>query len=314
MWPGGESLRGETVHFKAAAALGFPASSIKQLKAPASPEDAAQMWVNFFGMTGPSGVLPYHYSEEILRGKKSEAFADFLNIFNHRFLSFFYQAWEKHHFAIPYERDRGERTETKGLTRYLYDLVGLGTAGLEGRLEFGEDRLLFYAGLVWQRPLSAMALAGVLADYFGIPVQVEQFRGRWLALESSALADMVREDHSSQLGFGAMAGDAVWNIQTRFRICAGPLRLPRFLDLLPGGRSFRALTELTQFLTGPTLEFEVQLILAAQDVPACKLHDAGSDAPRLGLLSWLGDGEAQFDKRDTEYSVVWSYESSAIAA
>ena len=42
--------------------------------------------------------------------------------------------------------------------------------------------LLCYAGLLAQRPRSASALAGLLQDYFGVPVTVMQFVGQWLPL------------------------------------------------------------------------------------------------------------------------------------
>ena len=47
----------------------------------------------------------------------------------------------------------------------------MGTAGLRGRLEVDDEVLLFYAGLLAQQPRSASALAGMLQDYFGVPVR-----------------------------------------------------------------------------------------------------------------------------------------------
>ncbi len=63
------------------------------------------MNVNFMGLTGPQGVLPLYYSallRERLRARDS-SMRSFLDIFNHRAISLFYRAWEKHHFTVGYE-------------------------------------------------------------------------------------------------------------------------------------------------------------------------------------------------------------------
>ena len=67
-------------------------------------------------------------------------------------------------------------------SQYLFDFIGMGTRGLRGRLEVEDEALLFYAGLLAQHPRSASALAGLLQDYFGVPVAVTQFIGQWLPL------------------------------------------------------------------------------------------------------------------------------------
>ena len=85
------------------------------------------MRVNFMGLTGPQGVLPLYYSalvRERLRARDS-ALREFLDIFNHRAISLFYQAWEKFRFTVAYERGDDDR-----LSPHLMDLLGLGTAGL----------------------------------------------------------------------------------------------------------------------------------------------------------------------------------------
>ncbi len=66
----------------------------------------------------------------------------------------------------------------------MFDLVGMGTAGLQGRMPIADLGLLHYAGLLAQRPHSADALRALLHDYFGVEVKVEQLLGKWHVLES----------------------------------------------------------------------------------------------------------------------------------
>lgn len=193
----------ELVRFAAAGSAAFPASQIQALEpAEGAP---ARMTVNFMGLTGPLGVLPLVYTLLAAeRGRAHDgALGDFLDIFNHRLVSLFYAAWERYRFPVAHERDGDDR-----LTRHLADLVGLGTEGVRGRLPVPDESLLPYAGLLASGPRSAVGLRQLLADYFAVPVEVEQFVGGWypLAEETRCLVGRDRDD-SSRLGRGAVVGD-----------------------------------------------------------------------------------------------------------
>ena len=150
----------------------------------ADGQGPAEMTVAFMGLTGPLGVLPRHYTELLLerQRRKDHTLGDFLDLFNHRLVSLLYRAWEKHHFPIAYERAMVRGQSDDRLSQYLFDLIGMGTAGLQGRMEVPDEALRFYAGLFAQHPHSASALSGLLRDYFGVPVDVVQFTGQWLTL------------------------------------------------------------------------------------------------------------------------------------
>ncbi len=79
-------------------------------------EDRPQMKVNFMGLTGPWASCPHCYTELILdrTRAKDRTLADFFDLFNHRMISLFYQAWEKYRFGVAYERDEQDR-----FSRYL---------------------------------------------------------------------------------------------------------------------------------------------------------------------------------------------------
>ena len=129
---------------------------------------------------------------------------DFLDMFNHRLISLFYRAWKKHHFYIAYEESHftgrpdpfGER---------LASLIGMGTAGLIGRLPLRDEALLFYAGLIRQRPHSASALRGILRDYFQVQIEIDQCLGTWYTLRDPERSYMNRDGLQNQLGGAAIA-------------------------------------------------------------------------------------------------------------
>src|SRR5262249_55111745 len=152
-------------------------------------------------------------------------------------------------------------------THSLFDLVGMGTEGLRGRMRVADESLLLYAGLIAQRPHSASALRGILRDYFSVPVEIDQCVGDWYELEEADRCYLTAELERNQLEVGAFLGDAVWHQQGRFRIRVGPLDFDRFREFLPEGRAMAKLVELTRHLVGQAIAFDVQVFLKAPDVP-----------------------------------------------
>jgi type VI secretion system protein ImpH len=285
----------EVARFQAESTLAFPASEIQALAWP--EKGPVQMKLNFMGLTGPEGVLPLNYS--ILLAERARAgdtaLADLFDIFNHRIISLFYQAWEKYRFWFAYERREHDQ-----FSHHLRDLIGLGTPGLENRQAVPDDSLLYYAGLLAQHPRSAVALEQILSDYFEVPVQVEQFAAGWYRLDTNDQCSFQgRSSISEQLGFGAVVGDEVWDQTARVRIRMGPLTLAQYEEFLPTGSAFEPLRALTSFFSNGEFDFEVQLILKRQEVPPCELSVEGETAPRLGWTTWAKTKEMTADVADT---------------
>lgn len=272
----------EALHFRVNNSLSFPASQIQAIDWP--QEDAPpEMKVNFFGLTGPMGVLPYCYTELILERLKAKdpALQSFLDVFNNRILSFFYRAWEKYRFPATYYRGDDE------FTHHLLDFIGLGTPGLQSRQPVPDEALLHYLALLGVQTRSAAALEAIIGNYFGVPVEVEQFAGAWYRLEpdSQCCMDTGFSD-SEKLGTGAVVGDEIWNQDSRVRIRLGPLTLSRYQDFLPGGNCYEPIRGLVRFFNDE-LDFEIMLILKRDEVPSCNVGAEDSKGPRLGWVSWL---------------------------
>jgi type VI secretion system protein ImpH len=301
---GGEAMPSDEIaRFRAHLSMNFPPGAIHGIDRASDEDGPATMIVAFMGLTGPEGVLPSHYTELLIarQAEKDSTLAAFLDLFNHRLISLFYRAWEKHHFVIGYERSTRAGAQEDKFTQYLFDLIGMGTPGLRGRLGIRDQALLRYAGLITQRPHSASALGGMLRDYFGLPIEIEQFQGKWFLLDEPSLSFLLQEGLHNQLGVGAIAGDAVWNQQARFRVQVGPISLEQFIEFLPDGKAFAELVELTRYFVGLALEFDLQLILRAPEVPWCRLTDESADAARLGWLGWLKTEEFREDAREAVF-------------
>jgi len=290
----------EAVRFAAHNSFPFPASQIQKIDWPKEdnpvvdptqatnqkPAPPPKMTVNFMGLTGPSGVLPLVYTELVVQRmrERDHTMAAFYDIFNHRMISFFYQAWEKYRFPVGYQRSRED-----AFSRQLNCLIGIGTGNLDNRQLVDDDSLRFYAGLLSLQPRSAAALRDIMIDYFGVPVEIEQFVGSWYALKPDDQCCFQDGFAASEmLGVGTVVGDAVWDQQSRIRVKLGPMTMLEYRAFLPGGSEYNPLWALLRFFLNDLTDFEVQLVLKRADVPAVQLgSDDDEEGPPLGWTTWM---------------------------
>lgn len=328
--------RDEAVRFRALPSLSFPPSPIYNIDQPRDLP-MPRMTVAFMGLTGPAGVLPRHYTDLVMRQEREAdpaekgVLREWLDLFNHRLISLFFRAWEKYRLFVPYYRGEFNRPEPDPFTRVLFSLLGMYSPTLRQRMQVavqaperpGEPgrrlvgindlRLLRYAGILAQRPRNAVNAEAFLKDFFGLPIRVKQFQGQWLALDPASRSRMQAVGGNNELGVNVVAGEQIWDIQSKIRIVVGPLRYAEFLELLPDRRparerkGFFLLCHLTRFYLGPEFDFDVQIILRKEDVPACQLKDDGGLGPRLGWNTWMLSKPAAEDKREATFEGVEVY-------
>ena len=96
--------QGETIRFSSRTSLAFPPSELYDLRRMENGQ--MSMTVEFMGLCAAISVMPATYTEFLIERtrQKDHAMEDFLNIFNHRMISFFYRGWEKYRFFIEYEK------------------------------------------------------------------------------------------------------------------------------------------------------------------------------------------------------------------
>ena len=148
------------------------------------PAARLSWWSTSWGCSGPSGMLPLYYSElirERLRAKDT-TMAAFFNIFNHRMISLFYQAWEKYRFTIAYERGRARPVLASPAGP---DRAG-DASGLQNRQTVPDDSLLFYSGLFALHARSATALRADSGRLFRRSGRGRAVRRRMVSARSAA--------------------------------------------------------------------------------------------------------------------------------
>lgn len=286
----------EGIRFAVNNSLSFPPSQIHSIDWQEKRKPV--LTVNFIGLTGPKGALPDTYTSLVRDRARSKdtALRDFFDLFHHRILSLFYQAWKKYRFFVEYERDREDR-----FSNYLRSFVGLGTEGLKNRKPavLRDETFLFYCGLLSLQCRSAAALEQILSDYLGVTVAVEQFVGAWYSVSRDDQCSLGAERPFSDALGTAVAGDEVWDHQPRARITIGPVGSSAYAGLLPAGRGFAALRAMLQFFAGFEIEFEICLVMKREDVPQCNLNGTSM----LGWTTWIKSGDS-FDRSPADTVLV----------
>ena len=275
----------EVVRFAAHTSFSFPASEIQTYTESARGPD--RLTVNFMGLSTMNGPLPHPYIELLLERVRSKdpAMGEFFDIFNHRIISLFYRGWKKYRFFLAYEQSHGSDDL---VTTCIYDLLGLGTPGLGRRMAVPDEAAIFYSGILSQSRRSAQGLKQILADYFAVPVEIDQFTGSWNRLsikDQTMLGDGVSP--SECLGVATVIGDEVWDQQGTVTIRLGPMSLRRYKEFLPGASAHAQLADWVRFYSRQELDFVIRLILAREEVPGVNLSANEEDMARLGFASWL---------------------------
>ena len=285
----------EFVRFNANSSFSFPASDIGVIKKYKINTDLKQwrMDVNFIGLTGSSGILPFHYTETVLQRLKlkDSSMANFFNIFNHRTTSLFYQASCKYNFPISYEKKRlnpNNNDVSDNYTQAILSLIGFGTKYLSDRLYTKDESLIFYSGLLTQKVHTASGLQQILQNHFGISVEVKEFIGQWQDLIPDVRTRLSRKhiDFNNCLGKSVMLGQKGWFSQGKIRIILGPLSKSQLNQFAPGTNTLKALDEIVRLYVGVEHDYDFIMKIKKKDISE-KPSLSTKNPVIMGWNTWL---------------------------
>src|SRR5206468_2253564 len=135
--------------------------------------------------------------------------------------------------------------EPDAFSRALFSMIGLGQRSHRNRMriigpatptllgQLDDTALLRFSGFLAHRPRCALSLEVFLQIYLRMPVQVLQFRGQWLHMESTSQSSLGEGRSNNQMGMNTTVGDRVWDVQSKVRIRLGPMSYEQFQDFLP---------------------------------------------------------------------------------
>ncbi len=237
--------------------------------------------VFFFGLFGPNGALPLHLTEfarSRIRNSKDAAFADFVDLFHHRFLSLFYRAWADKEPTVQLDRPASDRFRF-----YVGSLFGLGEETLQQGDSMPDHVKLHFAAHLGCHTHHAEGLVSIVRGFFVLPVQIEEFVGEWLDIPVAHNCYLNDASTTGQLGRSAVIGTRSWQCQNKFRLRLGPLDRYDFDRMLPLGESLKRLRAVVRNYTGFEFCWDLNLILKREQVPAAQLGEQS----RVGGNSWV---------------------------
>jgi type VI secretion system protein ImpG len=278
----GEALRpaDEPLRIGQEPSLSFEPSAITSFT-PERDQSVARLGVAFMGLWGPNGPLPTHlteYARQRSRNAGDRTLTSFVDIFHHRMLLLFYRAWAKAQPTVAMDR------APNAFSLYLGAFLGLGLHATGGRDAFPDHAKLFYAGRFGASARNAEGLREVVADYFQVPVAVEEFVGSWAELPAESCLRLRGDPATATLGRTAVLGRRVFTRAHKFRITLGPLSRLDFERTLPASDALTTLEAIVRLYTNDEWAWDVRLVLSPEATEPAALGRGG----RLGWTTRIG--------------------------
>lgn len=274
------SLADDPIRFAQNPALDFAPATLEAFQSK-DPNRPPVVYSRHFGLFGPNGPLPLsltEYARDRIQHHGDPTLAAFCNIFHHRLLCFFFRAWADSRKTVDFDRPTDQHW-----SEFVGSLIGLGMESLLQRDSVPDRAKLYFAGRLVQQSRNAEGLEAIVQDFFGIHTQVSSFVGRWLKLPLNSICRLGTSSESGTLGATLILGSRIWTCQLHFRMRMGPMKLSEYERLLPGGNSFHRLCDWVRQYTGEHFFWDVQLVLARNEVPVVQMGRFG----RLGWTTWL---------------------------
>ncbi len=261
----------EPIRLKVNTSMAFPTTDIDTVERNTDGAGPPfQLVANFLGLHGSTSPLPAFYAEDVLHDTDEEGtLAAFLDIFHHRLLSLYYRAWERFRYHFLYAAGGKDN-----FSRAMFSLIGLGEASLVKETGFPAVRVLQSAGVITQKPHSAMSLRGMIDEYFGgVGVAVKQAMGRWLPIPRTQQVRL--GNRGGKFGQTFLMGERVYDRLSKFRVSLGPLDIATYRKFLPGGEWYPELKKIIALFNTDMLNFDIELLLRAEDAPALSMQLTG---------------------------------------
>jgi type VI secretion system protein ImpH len=280
--------QGDLVRFSQNVSLAFSGCSVQAFY-EATSEHPRRMMVNFLGLLGTNGPMPLSITEYVydrLHNCRDRTLASFLDIFNHRMICLFYRAWACTRQTASYDRQAEDK-----FASYVGSLFGIGDDSFRNRDAIPDGAKFHFSGRLVCHSRNAEGLKQILQSYFALTAGIEEFVGQWIELPEEYRCRLGKSVESSKLGSTLVVGSRFWECQQKFRIKFGPMGFRDYQRLLPGGDSVRRIAAWVRNYVGDEFNWELQLILRRQEVPAIHLGKTG----QLGWSTWLGSKRFEED-------------------
>lgn len=267
--------------------LHFHSSAFTQVKFE-TENGSYKLKNSYWGMLGINGPLPTHLTEYAIERNyrlKDKTFTEFLDVFNHRFISLFYRAWADAEPCVSHDREQHDGFKDK-----VNALSGEESPAQDA---FNQNKHVhqYLAGLFSQKNRSSTVLSQLLSEFLSLDVSIKPFAGRWYDLNAQELTRL--GEKNSTLGVDCIAGARTFQRSFNFAITIGPVDYSEYLGLLNNNQRLESIIELTQKAVGQEYEFTIDIVLKPYQTKPSQLGTT-----RLGINSWCQDKSNHLTQHD----------------
>ena len=296
------AIEEEPLHFVASDRMGLVATELAAID-----DDGRQPRVttNILGLVGATAAMPPFYSEIQLQRRRlrDRSVAAFLNLFDHRALSFFYRIARKYNWLLDHER--AGRGGSDAATGAMLAFAGLATPAMRDRLALDDVALAPLAHHLGDQRRSAASVETVLRHLLKRPLRVIQAEPVWMALpkeEQSRIGgpafgrftrlggerlEMPGHDGADDhVPDAAMIGAAVLDVQHHYVIEVGPVGHAELIALCTDDATITRVREVCRLAAGIEYRPILRLAISASEVPPLQLGAAHAPAI-LGRTAWM---------------------------
>ena len=294
--------------------LSFAVSDVVEVSKAEDPERPPKVAVNVFGLFGPEGPMPLHLTRWMLERASNRwfagdnenatsdtAFLDFGNMLQHRMITFYWRAWADTRPEVQIRHNTGG-----SVAALVRSLAGVGlSAPNEKHFERTRAKLR-HATSLFQQAQGPDRLTEYVSTVTGWPVELCEFVGVWTPIPEHLQSRLGQT--ASGLGTDAVVGSRFFECQSRAELRIGPLDLDNFTAFLDDQQKAIELRHAIHFAMGHGIEFDVCLLLDADEIPEPRLGTM-----RLGQISWLSrpEKDAVDDVRFRRFTSIDTPEEAA---
>jgi type VI secretion system protein ImpH len=266
--------------------LGFPAGDISGVSLKQDDDDVVK-WIiyeNFLGLYGPNSAAPIFIAESVNQcTDDSDPLKDFLDIFNHRVISFFYRALKKSNILKTVST-----TRNNPVSNILNAIMGRDFTGDETDWDVNPNKLLTHCSLFSSSNRNPGGLEKMLSSYFELSgIRVLPFARRRIKIPVDSRGRLSAIHNSAALGESLILGEIVEDISGQFFLRIKMPDMHTFKQFQPGEPKYKELIFLVNMYVQFRLGFSLQYVLPTEEVGSLTISSFDADG-KLGQSAWVG--------------------------
>lgn len=270
----------EVIRFAQTPYLHFPETDLDSIGMDPSG-NKAQLRVFFFGMCGINGPFPLSFTEMVFQQSYNQydhTLRRFLDLFNHRFLAFFYRAWKERDEIASYDMKRESLP-----FEVVSGIAGIPELLKQGIMDSTGNARLLLASSFASFKRSRDGMEKMLSRFVGLPLSVEDFVAETYHIPRNLLCQFGKHD-TTALGVNMQVGRRFVSTTKKINIHFGPLDFKEYASMLPGQKTFTHICAMISTYMDSPLDYDFVFGIRTASLP--KSNFSGRIA--LGQSIWLG--------------------------